>query len=89
MNEQGRPTAPVAAVAAEAGTFTGNRGLQMEEPLIFETGRHDVTGVDLPEEARSAGGATGIEGESARSAGGATGIEGESAGSAGGATGKL
>ncbi len=30
-------------------TFTGNRGLQIEEALIFETGRNDVTGVDLPE----------------------------------------
>ncbi len=49
MNEQGRPTAPVAAVAEDAEhTFTGNRGLQIEEPLIFETGRNDVTGVDLP-----------------------------------------
>jgi glycine dehydrogenase subunit 2 len=30
-------------------TFTANRGLQIEEPLLFEIGRHDVTGVDLPE----------------------------------------
>ncbi|MEP0323564.1 aminomethyl-transferring glycine dehydrogenase subunit GcvPB [Bauldia litoralis] len=49
MNEQGRPTAPVTAVSEDvAHTFTGNRALQMEEPLIFETGRYDVTGVDLP-----------------------------------------
>ena len=28
-------------------TFTGNRGLQLEEPLIFEIGTHDNCGVDL------------------------------------------
>ncbi|MCL9998575.1 MAG: aminomethyl-transferring glycine dehydrogenase subunit GcvPB [Erythrobacter sp.] len=30
-------------------TTTGNRGLMLEEPLLFEIGRADVTGVDLPE----------------------------------------
>ncbi len=30
-------------------TSTGNRGLMLEEPLLFEIGRSDVTGVDLPE----------------------------------------
>ncbi|MEM0907113.1 MAG: aminomethyl-transferring glycine dehydrogenase subunit GcvPB [Pseudomonadota bacterium] len=30
-------------------TFTGNEGLNIAEPLIFETGRTDVTGVDLPD----------------------------------------
>jgi len=30
-------------------TSTGNRGLMLEEPLLFEIGRADVTGVDLPE----------------------------------------
>ncbi len=60
MNEQGRPTAPATAVSEDAAnTFTGNRALQMEEPLIFETGRYEVTGVDLPQEAGSAEGATG------------------------------
>jgi glycine dehydrogenase subunit 2 len=29
-------------------TTTGNRGLMLEEPLLFEIGRADVTGVDLP-----------------------------------------
>ncbi|HEX6000279.1 MAG TPA: aminomethyl-transferring glycine dehydrogenase subunit GcvPB [Hyphomicrobiaceae bacterium] len=33
-------------------TFTGNRALQIEEPLIFEIGRADTTGVDLPEPAQ-------------------------------------
>ena len=32
-------------------TFTGNRALMIEEPLIFEAGRTDVTGVDLDEPA--------------------------------------
>ncbi len=50
MNHQGRPTR-----AGEAGppmphqTFTGNRALDMEEPLIFEIGHMDNCGVDLDE----------------------------------------
>ena len=49
LNEQGRPTAPVAAGnPPDEATFTGNRGLQIEEPLIFEIGRNGVSGVDLP-----------------------------------------
>ena len=61
LNDQGRATVPANAndLAGDA-TFTANRGLQIEEPLIFEVGRPEVTGVDLPpQEARSAGGATG------------------------------
>ena len=49
LNRQGRPTAPGAAEARESDTFSGNRGLAVEEPLIFEIGRTDTTGVDLPE----------------------------------------
>ena len=30
-------------------TFSGNKGLDLEEALIFETGRPGVSGVDLPE----------------------------------------
>ncbi len=33
--------------AAAAGTFTGNRALMLEEPLIFELGDTSSTGVDL------------------------------------------
>ena len=47
MNVQGRPTTPSQPLEAEHKTFTGNRALQVEEPLIFETGRLDVTGVDI------------------------------------------
>jgi glycine dehydrogenase subunit 2 len=43
-------TPPARAEPAPA-TFTGNRGLAIEEPLIFEIGRVDTTGVDLPEPA--------------------------------------
>lgn len=48
MNRQGRPTDTGSAVARDAPTFTGHRGLDHEEPLIFERGRPDKTGVDLP-----------------------------------------
>ncbi len=49
MNREGRPTRPDLAVAASHETFTGNRGLDAEEALIFETGRLDATGVDFEE----------------------------------------
>jgi glycine dehydrogenase subunit 2 len=51
MNVQGRPTRPETAAASTRGTFTGNRGLDIEEALIFETGRIDATGVDIDEPA--------------------------------------
>src|SRR5580692_706636 len=49
MNVQGRPTRPETAAAPAGATFTGNRGLNMEEALIFEGGRFDATGVDIDE----------------------------------------
>lgn len=39
------------AAALEVETFTSNRGLAIEEGLIFEIGRPEVTGVDLDEPA--------------------------------------
>jgi glycine dehydrogenase subunit 2 len=36
-----------APVANEGHTFTGNRGLAIEEPLIFETGSPETSGVDF------------------------------------------
>src|SRR5262245_42238846 len=42
LNRQG-------SVENAADTFSGNRGLAIEEALIFEIGRSDTTGVDLPE----------------------------------------
>src|SRR5271156_4622244 len=49
MNVQGRPTRPETVAVPSRETFTGNRGLDMEEALIFETGRLDATGVDVDE----------------------------------------
>ena len=50
LNNQGRPTRPddSAVQAPDMATFTGNRGLDVEEPLIFEVGDPGKTGVDLP-----------------------------------------
>lgn len=51
MNTQGRKTTPDAGIAASpaAGeaTYTGNRALVLEEPLIFELDSPGTTGVDL------------------------------------------
>lgn len=43
-----RPTAPEGD-AAPIETFTGNHALMLEEPLIFEIGSADTTGVDFAE----------------------------------------
>ena len=50
MNNVGRPTRPEAA-NEETGfaSLSGGRGLLQDEPLIFELGGWDKTGVDLPE----------------------------------------
>ncbi len=37
-----------AGEAGNAPTYTGNRALMLEEPLIFETGDTGTTGVDIP-----------------------------------------
>src|ERR1041385_1845208 len=49
MNPQGRPTAPGTIESNELPTVSGDRGLDHEEPLIFELGRADISGVDFPE----------------------------------------
>ena len=48
MNNQGRPTQSTVSDTHELATISGDRGLDHEEKLIFELGRPDVTGVDLP-----------------------------------------
>ena len=50
MNSQGRVTRSEteAAFSDAPATFTGNRALMLEEPLIFESGSPDRFGVDLP-----------------------------------------
>jgi len=42
-----RPSTP-ANEQGEAGTVTGNRALMLEEPLLFEIGSVEQTGVDFP-----------------------------------------
>jgi glycine dehydrogenase subunit 2 len=49
LNRQGRPTAPAETAASDLDTFSGNRGLAIEEALIFEIGRASTTGVDIEE----------------------------------------
>jgi glycine dehydrogenase subunit 2 len=46
---QGRSGGVAADATAAPATFTGNRALQIEEPLIFEMGQAGRCGVDLPE----------------------------------------
>ena len=46
---QDRAGGVAASAASNHGTFTGNRALQIEEPLIFEMGQPGRCGVDLPE----------------------------------------
>jgi glycine dehydrogenase subunit 2 len=70
MNATGRPTAIETVFAQPQPTISGDRGLDHEEPLLFELGRAGVAGVDLPptevSEARLAGlrrqGAIGLPG---------------------------
>jgi len=50
-----KPGTPELSDAADdVQTVTGNRGLMLEEPLIFEIGTEETTGVDLPEPAAGA-----------------------------------
>jgi glycine dehydrogenase subunit 2 len=48
MNSQGRPTAAKDAGNEAISTFTGNRALDLQEPLIFERGDWLRSGVDVP-----------------------------------------
>ena len=61
MNMQGRPTRPESASGARRSSFTGNRALDLEEALIFESGRLDATGVDIEEPAPFASRLGGLE----------------------------
>ncbi|WP_421785830.1 aminomethyl-transferring glycine dehydrogenase subunit GcvPB [Hyphobacterium sp.] len=51
MNMQGRPTRMEHDIdpGGYEDTFSGSRGLEQAEPLLFERGSLDVSGVDLPE----------------------------------------
>ena len=48
MNTQGRPSRPQASGGAAPDTFSGSKGLAQAEPLLFEVGTPEQTGVDLP-----------------------------------------
>ena len=50
MLREGRTTAPVTPLPEKDDhmTATGNKALMLEEPLIFEIGSAETTGVDLP-----------------------------------------
>jgi glycine dehydrogenase subunit 2 len=48
MNNQGRPTRSASEQTPVVETFTGNRALMLETPLIFEEGDTEGTGVDFP-----------------------------------------
>ena len=55
LNRAGwRPEMNAAGGADDNVTFTGNRALMLEEPLIFEIGGNDTTGVDFDEDAPAA-----------------------------------
>ncbi|MBA4269887.1 MAG: glycine dehydrogenase (aminomethyl-transferring), partial [Methylobacterium sp.] len=47
LNRQGRPTQGTVSAHEPHATFTGNRALQQIEPLIFEIGHPETTGVDI------------------------------------------
>ncbi|MHA1524311.1 MAG: aminomethyl-transferring glycine dehydrogenase subunit GcvPB, partial [Alphaproteobacteria bacterium] len=47
LNTEGRPTSPRADTHAQFETISGNRGLAIEEQLVFEIGNPNGTGIDL------------------------------------------
>ena len=51
LNNKGRPTQPVAVDDTDTPieTYTGNKGLELESPLIFEQGVPGRVGVDMAE----------------------------------------
>ena len=62
LNPSGwRPSAPTAGDGSAASTVTGNRALMLEEPLLFEIGKRDQTGVDFEQAAAGASRLGGLE----------------------------
>src|SRR3954453_21309682 len=51
LHTQNRPTKSADHSMRARQTFTGNRGLDLEEPLIFEIGRTEVTGIAVDDRA--------------------------------------
>jgi glycine dehydrogenase subunit 2 len=56
-----RPSAPSSSEVRTAPTVTGNRALMLEEPLLFEIGSRDQTGIDLEPATAGAGRLGGLE----------------------------
>ena len=54
MSEWSQALSGLARETGAADTFSGNRGLQLEEPLLFEQDAQGRCGVDLPEPPRTA-----------------------------------
>ncbi|MFM1816820.1 MAG: hypothetical protein RLZ98_3515 [Pseudomonadota bacterium] len=62
MNRQGRPTQPGTSEAgAPVATFSGHRALEQNEPLLFEIGSYERSGVDLPEPKQTKSRLAGLE----------------------------
>src|SRR5687767_1619165 len=61
MNREGRPTRPEAIAADAPVSWTGNRALMLEEPLIFELGEEGGTGVDIAPSTRRSERLSGLE----------------------------
>jgi glycine dehydrogenase subunit 2 len=62
INQSGwRPEAPQSGDSAAPATYTGNKALMLEEPLLFEIGATDRTGVDLPVPPKVASRLAGLE----------------------------
>ena len=60
MMGKGRPTEPLAVDARVFETISGDRGLDHEEPLIFELGRAGMSGVDGVLDVRGGSGPIGV-----------------------------
>ncbi|PXA87427.1 aminomethyl-transferring glycine dehydrogenase subunit GcvPB [Nostoc sp. 3335mG] len=56
-----RPEMGSGEAGAAPTTYTGNKALMLEEPLLFEIGDADRTGVDLPERPKAASRLAGLE----------------------------
>ncbi|WBO23506.1 aminomethyl-transferring glycine dehydrogenase subunit GcvPB [Sphingomonas abietis] len=62
INQSGwRPEAPQSGASAAPATYTGNKALMLEEPLLFEIGDAARTGVDLPTPPQVASRLAGLE----------------------------
>ena len=65
INQSGwRPEMGDAQSGGDVATFTGNRALMLEEPLIFEIADNSTTGVDFAEEDMPASRLGGLERQS-------------------------